>query len=60
MVRIRVEETKYGQYEAHLQLYVGHWFDEPCGRIGRGNSVGGAIAAYEKKWNLKFPLSVAI
>lgn len=53
MIRIRVEENKYGQYEAHLQLFVGHWFDEPYGRIGRGNSVGGAVADLRKEMELE-------
>ena len=56
MIRIRVEKTECGQYEAHLQLYVGRWFDEPYGRIGRGNSVGGAIADLRKEMEFEISL----
>jgi len=55
MIRIRVEKTKYGHYEAHLQLYVGGWFDEPLGRIGKGNSIGSAIADLRKE--MEFEIS---
>lgn len=55
MIRIRVEKTKYGHYEAHLQLYVGCWFDEPLGRIGKGNSVAGAITDLRKE--MEFEIS---